>query len=118
MGLNEHYGQVTRAAASRRGSSPSSSRPSCARRFDPSARNAGERMPFCPESKLLVSLETRGEAMKRIWTRVAILIGGVFAMTQTSMEARPEAAAGGTTAEQAQAKTGGGADAIRPFRAH
>jgi pimeloyl-ACP methyl ester carboxylesterase len=35
-------------------------------------------------------------------------------MTQTSMEARSEAATGGAPA--AQVKTGGGADAIRPFR--
>ena len=36
----------------------------------------------------------------------------------TSMEARPEAAAGGSPAAQTQAKTEGGADAIRPFKAH
>src|SRR5258708_28250940 len=35
-------------------------------------------------------------------------------MTQTPMEARPEAAIGATPAARAQ--TGGGADAIRPFR--
>src|ERR1700741_5298479 len=43
-------------------------------------------------------------AMNRVWTRVALLIGGTFAMTQTSMEA--------------QAKAEGGADAIRPLRIH
>jgi pimeloyl-ACP methyl ester carboxylesterase len=37
-------------------------------------------------------------------------------MTQTQMEARPEAAVGGMPA--AQAKTDGGAGAIRPFRVH
>src|SRR2546430_5544418 len=57
-----------------------------------------------------------GRARTRVWTRVALLIGGTFAMTQTPMEARPDAAVGGTPA--AQAKKGGGADAIRPFRVH
>src|SRR5258708_9837605 len=42
--------------------------------------------------------------MKRVWTRVALLIGGTIAMTQTLMEA--------------QAKVEGGTDAIRPFRVH
>jgi len=37
-GLNGHYGQVTRAATSRRESSPSSSRPGYAQRSDRSAR--------------------------------------------------------------------------------
>src|SRR5216684_6805224 len=41
--------------------------------------------------------------MKRAWTRLALLIGGTIAMTQTSMEAR---------------STEGGADAIRPFKVH
>src|ERR1700731_2487299 len=41
--------------------------------------------------------------MKRAWTRLAFLIGGTIAMTQTSMEAR---------------STAGGADAIRPFKVH
>src|SRR6266567_4135655 len=61
---------------------------------------------------------TKGEekAMKRVWTRVALLIGGTIAMTQTSTEGRPKAALGGTPAAQAQAKTEGGAEAIRPFR--
>jgi pimeloyl-ACP methyl ester carboxylesterase len=39
-------------------------------------------------------------------------------MTQTSMQGRPDASVGGTPAAQAQAKTEGGADAIRPFRVH
>ena len=56
--------------------------------------------------------------MKRRWTRVALLIGGTIAMTQTQMEAKPGAAMGGSSARQAEAKTGGGADAIRPFRVH
>jgi len=54
--------------------------------------------------------------MKRVWTRVALFIGGTIAMTQTPMEARSEAAGGGTPA--AHAKTEGGAEAIRPFRVH
>ena len=37
-------------------------------------------------------------------------------MTQTQMEAKPKAAIGGAIASQA--KTDGGADAIRPFRVH
>jgi pimeloyl-ACP methyl ester carboxylesterase len=53
--------------------------------------------------------------MKRIWTRVALLIGGIV-MTQTSLVARSETATGGAPA--AQAKTDGGADAIRPFHVH
>jgi pimeloyl-ACP methyl ester carboxylesterase len=52
--------------------------------------------------------------MQRGWTRVALLIGGTIAMTQTPMEPKSEAAIGGTPG--AQAKTGAGADAIRPFR--
>jgi pimeloyl-ACP methyl ester carboxylesterase len=52
--------------------------------------------------------------MKGSWTRVALLIGGTIAMSQTSMEGSPEAQKSGTPA--AQAKTGGGGDAIRPFR--
>ena len=39
-------------------------------------------------------------------------------MTQTSMEGRPKAAIGGSPAGQAQAKTEGGADTIRPFKVH
>jgi hypothetical protein len=58
------------------------------------------------------------KAMKRRWTRVALLMGATIAMTQTRMEAKPEAAMGGSSAGQAQAKTGGAADAIRPFRVH
>src|SRR5712692_10071290 len=54
--------------------------------------------------------------MKRIWTTAALLIGGTIAMTQTQMEGRSGAAIGGTLA--AQAKTDGGAEAIRPFRVH
>jgi pimeloyl-ACP methyl ester carboxylesterase len=56
--------------------------------------------------------------MKRICTRVALLIGATIALTRAQMEARPEAAVGGTPAAQAQAKTEGGADAIRPFKVH
>ncbi len=54
--------------------------------------------------------------MGRRFTRVALLIGGTIAMTQAQMEARPEATMLGGVAAQAQATTGGGADAIRPFR--
>jgi pimeloyl-ACP methyl ester carboxylesterase len=39
-------------------------------------------------------------------------------MTRTSMEAGPEAGTGGSPAALAQAKTAGGAEAIRPFRVH
>ena len=42
--------------------------------------------------------------MKRFRARVALLIGGMIAMTQAQV--------------QAQAKTEGGADAIRPFKVH
>jgi len=44
--------------------------------------------------------------MKRIWTRVAVLIGGTIAMTTAQGQA------------QAQSKTEGGAEAIRPFKVH
>src|ERR1700687_2478457 len=54
--------------------------------------------------------------MKSTWARVALLIGGTIAMTQTQMEARSEAAM--RTATAAQAKTEGGADASRPFKVH
>jgi pimeloyl-ACP methyl ester carboxylesterase len=58
--------------------------------------------------------------MKRIWTRIALLTGGMIVMTQTQMEPKAEAASAGTPSAQAQtqAKTEGGADAIRPFRVH
>src|SRR6476659_8016962 len=51
--------------------------------------------------------------MRHVWTRVALLIGGTIAMTQTPMNAGL-----GAPAAPAQAKPGGGADAIRPFRVH
>jgi pimeloyl-ACP methyl ester carboxylesterase len=51
--------------------------------------------------------------MKRVWARVALLVGGTIAMTQTPTEAGPEAATGRIPAARAQ--TGGSADAIRPF---
>ncbi len=54
--------------------------------------------------------------MERIWTRVALLAGLTITATHAPMEARPEAAIGQTAA--AQAKTEGGADAIRPYRVH
>ena len=44
--------------------------------------------------------------MKLVWTRVALLIGGMIAMTQPQMEAG------------AQAVIDGGPDAIRPFHVH
>src|SRR5580693_10242686 len=43
-------------------------------------------------------------------------IGVAIAMSQAQKETRSEAVTGGTPA--AQAKTDGGADAIRPFRVH
>ena len=56
--------------------------------------------------------------MKHGWRLVALLIGGTIAMTPTSMDARSDVSNNGTPAgqTQAQAKTGGSADAIRPFR--
>jgi len=58
--------------------------------------------------------------MKRSWTRIALLTGGLIAMTQTQMEPKAEAVSGGAPSAQAQtqAKTEGSADAIRPFRVH
>src|SRR6478672_9294630 len=50
--------------------------------------------------------------MKHTGTRVALLIGGIV-LIQTSFVARSETATGG--APVAQARTDGGADAIRPF---
>jgi len=44
--------------------------------------------------------------MKGVWARVAVLIGGTIAMTTAQGQA------------QAQSKTEGGAEAIRPFRVH
>jgi len=52
--------------------------------------------------------------MTRIWTRVALLIGGSIAVTHPQMTPKSEAAVGGAPA--AHGKTEGGADAIRPFR--
>jgi hypothetical protein len=52
----------------------------------------------------------------KAWSRFALLIGGTIAMTQTSMDARPEPAPG--TKPAAQAKKAGGGEAIRPFRVH
>src|SRR2546428_4445038 len=62
------------------------------------------------------SSRTGGDAMRRVWTPVALLVGGTIAMTQTPMEARSEAMIVAKPA--AQAKTEGGTDAIRPFRVH
>ena len=56
--------------------------------------------------------------MKHGWTRVALLMGAAIAITRAQMEARSEAAVGGTPAAQSQAKTEGGSDAIRPFHVH
>ena len=55
--------------------------------------------------------------MKHAGIRVALLMGAVVALTRAQVEARSEAAFGGTPAAQAQAKEGG-ADAIRPYRVH
>ena len=51
----------------------------------------------------------------KAWTRFALLIGGTIAMTQTSIDGRPEPAPGAKPAAQAKA---GGVEAIRPFRVH
>jgi pimeloyl-ACP methyl ester carboxylesterase len=55
--------------------------------------------------------------MNGTWTRIALLTGGVIAMTQGL---KAEAASAGTPTAQAQtqAKRDGGTDAIRPFRIH
>ncbi len=45
--------------------------------------------------------------MKRVWTRIAILMGGIITMSSTSQGQTP-----------AQTKTEGGAGAIRPFKVH
>jgi pimeloyl-ACP methyl ester carboxylesterase len=51
----------------------------------------------------------------KAWTRFALFIGGMIAMTEAPMDARPETAAEAMPA--AQAEKVGGAEAIRPFRA-
>ena len=57
--------------------------------------------------------------MTRIWMPVALLIGGTIAMTQTQTQmVTSGAATGESSARQAQARTVGGADAIRPFHVH
>ncbi len=56
--------------------------------------------------------------MRHGWTRVALLMGATIAITRAQVEARTEAAVGGTPARQSQAKAEGGADAIRPFHVH
>jgi pimeloyl-ACP methyl ester carboxylesterase len=55
---------------------------------------------------------------KNVWTRVALVLGATIATTYTSMEGGTGVSIDGNPAEQAQAKAAGGADAIRPFRAH
>ena len=62
--------------------------------------------------------------MKRVWTLVALVIGGTIAMTHASMDA----GSGGLNVAsrvqptharpQAKAEDGSGADAIKPFRIH
>jgi pimeloyl-ACP methyl ester carboxylesterase len=60
-----------------------------------------------------------GNAGKRVWPRVALLMGATIALVQTQMEARAaDAAIGGASATEVQAKTERGADAIRPFHVH
>ncbi len=60
--------------------------------------------------------------MKRTWAPDSLLFtlftGGLIAMTQTPMEAKPGSEAGGSPAGLAQVKTEGGAEAIRPFKVH
>jgi pimeloyl-ACP methyl ester carboxylesterase len=53
------------------------------------------------------------KTMKRVWTRVALLIGGTIAMTQPQTEASAQA-----VTPAARAKTDAAADAIRSFRVH
>ena len=62
--------------------------------------------------------------MKRVWTLVALFIGGTIIMSHTSMDARSGSPNVGSPAGQvrarAQERTQGssGADAIKPFRVH
>ena len=51
---------------------------------------------------------------KRAWTRVALLTGGMIAMTQPQTEATSQTVTGGRPAAQKQ--TTGSVEAIRPFR--
>jgi pimeloyl-ACP methyl ester carboxylesterase len=53
------------------------------------------------------------KTMKRVWIRIALLIGGTIAMTQPETEASAQ-----TVTPAARAKTDVGTDAIRPFRVH
>jgi pimeloyl-ACP methyl ester carboxylesterase len=53
---------------------------------------------------------------QRLWTRVALLIGGTIAMTQPHTDARSEALGSGTVA--VATPTSAGSDAIRPFHVH
>src|SRR4051794_28072682 len=54
--------------------------------------------------------------MRRLLTRVALLIGGSVAMTQPEATARAQAVTGGPSA--AKAKASGADDLIRPFHVH
>jgi pimeloyl-ACP methyl ester carboxylesterase len=51
-------------------------------------------------------------------TRIALLVGGMIAVTGTPMRPKAEAAPAAAPSAQAQAKTSGGSDAIRPFHVH
>jgi pimeloyl-ACP methyl ester carboxylesterase len=62
--------------------------------------------------------------MKRVWTLVALFIGGTIIMSHTSMDARSGSPNVGSPARQVQARAqegaqgSSGADAIKPFRVH
>jgi|SRR5687768_11074232 len=62
-----------------------------------------------------MTTQLRVKTTRRVWTRVAFLIGGTIAMSETPMEARSEIAIGGTPAAQANSGT---AAVIRRFRVH
>src|SRR5437660_12717697 len=62
--------------------------------------------------------------MKRVWTLVALFIGGTIVMSHTSIDARSGSPNVGSPAGQVRARAqerargSSGADAIRPFRVH
>ena len=62
--------------------------------------------------------------MKRVWTLVALFIGGTIIMSHTSMDARSGSPNVGSPARQVRARAqeraqgSSGADAIKPFRVH
>src|SRR5437867_11112652 len=62
--------------------------------------------------------------MKRVWTLVALFIGGTIVMSHTSIDARSGSPNVGSPAGQVRARAqeraqgSSGADAIKPFRVH